>query len=66
MDVEERICRALEECKRGKRVRNPFAGTFGDTAMACVEMADGACRWKEVPMKREAIQNGTPSILAAR
>ena len=65
MDAEERIRRALEECKKGKWVRNPFAGTFGDAALACIEMEDGTHRWKEIPMKRSAVQDGTSTIPAA-
>lgn len=65
MDPEERIRRALEECKKGKLVRNPFARTFGDTAMACIEMADGTCRWEEIPMKRSVAQGDMPPTSVA-
>lgn len=64
MGTEGRIRRAFEECKKGKRLRNPFAGTFGDTAMACIEMADDACRWEEIPMKRQVVQSAAPSVPA--
>lgn len=65
MEPEERIRRAFEECGKGKFVRNPFAGTFGDTAMACSEMADGTCRWEEISMKRPVAQSGTPPTSVA-
>ena len=54
MDPEERIRWAFEECKKGGWVRNPFAGTFGDFAPLCIEMADGSCRWETIDMRRRA------------